>query len=126
MVSAVRWAAARPWSTGSVGMYGKSYDGVTGLIGANRHPAGLKAVVSQEPVYDLYRYLYGDGIRRLNSIATPALYDLIDLTPGPALDDPAYASAGSTTPSAQAAPCSTCSTRGPTTTTPRPTGARAT
>ena len=94
VVSAVRWAAARPWSTGSVGMYGKSYDGVTGLIGANRHPAGLKAVVSQEPVYDLYRYLYGDGIRRLNSIATPALYDLIDLTPGPALDDPAYVVGG--------------------------------
>ena len=71
-------------------MYGKSYDGVTGLIGANHAPEGLGAVVSQEPVYDLYRYLYGDGIRRLNSIATPALYDLIDLTPGPAADDPSY------------------------------------
>jgi predicted acyl esterase len=41
-------------------------------------------------VYDLYRYLYGDGIRRLNSVATPALYDLIDLTPGSIQDDPAY------------------------------------
>ena len=49
-------------------MYGKSYDGVTGLIGVNQRP-GLAAVVSQEPVYDLYRYLYGDGIRRLNSVA---------------------------------------------------------
>ena len=51
---------------------------------------GLAAVVSQEPVYDLYRYLYGDGIRRLNSVATPALYDLIDLTPGTAQDSPDY------------------------------------
>ena len=50
-------------------MYGKSYDGVTGLIGVNHRPPGLAAVVSQEPVYDLYRYLYGDGIRRLNSVA---------------------------------------------------------
>ena len=33
--------------------------------------------MAQEPVYDLYRYLYGDGIRRLNSAATPALYNLI-------------------------------------------------
>ena len=41
-------------------MYGKSYDGVTGLIGVDQQPAGLDAVVSQEPVYDLYRYLYGD------------------------------------------------------------------
>jgi pimeloyl-ACP methyl ester carboxylesterase len=90
VVNAVAWAASQPWSTGKVGMYGKSYDGVTGLIGANHQPAGLKAVVSQEPVYDLYRYLYGDGIRRLNSVLTPALYDLIDLTPGPALDDPNY------------------------------------
>src|SRR3954447_950073 len=72
VVNAVKWAAAQSWSTGSVGMYGKSYDGVTGLIGANHHPAGLGAVVSQEPVYDLYRYLYGDGIRRLNSVLTPA------------------------------------------------------
>ena len=58
VVNAVEWAASQPWSTGKVGMYGKSYDGVTGLIGVNRRPPGLKAVVSQEPVYDLYRYLY--------------------------------------------------------------------
>ena len=64
VVKAVGWAATQPWSTGKVGMYGKSYDGVTGLIGVNRRPAGLEAVVSQEPVYDLYRYLYGDGMRR--------------------------------------------------------------
>ncbi len=57
VVAAVQWAAAQSWSTGKVGMYGKSYDGVTGLIGVDRQPAGLKAVVSQEPVYDLYRYL---------------------------------------------------------------------
>ena len=69
VVKAVEWAAAQPWSTGKVGMYGKSYDGVTGLIGVNQQPPGLAAVVSQEPVYDLYRYLYGDGIRRLNSVA---------------------------------------------------------
>ena len=50
-------------------MYGKSYDGVTGLIGVDQQPAGLDAVVSQEPVYDLYRYLYGDGMRRANSVA---------------------------------------------------------
>jgi predicted acyl esterase len=90
VVNAVRWAATRPWSTGKVGMYGKSYDGVTGLIGVNERPPGLKAVVSQEPVYDLYRYEYGDGMRRTNSVATPALYDGIDGTPGPLGDDPAY------------------------------------
>jgi predicted acyl esterase len=80
--SAVEWAAAQPWSTGSVGMYGKSYDGVTGLIGESLQPKGLKAVVSQEPVYDLYNYLYTNGVRFENSLATPALYDGIAATPG--------------------------------------------
>jgi uncharacterized protein len=94
VVAAVQWSAAQPWSTGAVGMYGKSYDGVTGLIGVNKRPPGLKAVVAQEPVYDLYRYLYGDGIRRINSALTPALYDLIDLTPGPLADSPDYNLAG--------------------------------
>jgi predicted acyl esterase len=90
VVNAVQWAAGQSWSTGKVGMYGKSYDGVTGLVGVDRQPSGLEAVVSQEPVYDLYRYLYGDGMRRANSVLTPALYDLIDATPGPAADDPGY------------------------------------
>ena len=90
VVSAVEWAASRQWSTGKIGMYGKSYDGATGLIGVDKQPEGLEAVVSQEPVYDLYRYLYGDGMRRLNSALTPALYDAIDATPGPLLDDPNY------------------------------------
>src|SRR4051794_24843108 len=86
VVESVKWAAQQKWSSGSVGMYGKSYDAVTGLIGVDRQPAGLKAVVAQEPVYDVYRYLYNDGMRRENSIATPALYDAIDATPGPAGD----------------------------------------
>jgi uncharacterized protein len=90
VVNAVKWAASRPWSNGRVGMYGKSYDGLTGLVGVDLRPAGLSAVVSQEPVYDDYRYLYGDGMRRENSIATPALYDGIAATPGPITDDPNY------------------------------------
>ncbi len=88
--AAVEWAARQPWSTGKVGMYGKSYDGVTGLIGEAQQPQGLGAVVSQEPVYDLYRYLYTNGVRYENSLATPALYDAIAGTPGPLSDTPAY------------------------------------
>ena len=90
VVNAVKWAASQPWSTGHVGMYGKSYDALTGLIGVDKRPPGLDAVVSQEPVYDDYRYLYGDGMRRENSTATPALYDGIAATPGPVADTPDY------------------------------------
>jgi pimeloyl-ACP methyl ester carboxylesterase len=96
--AAVEWAASQPWSTGAVGMYGKSYDGVTGLIGAVENPKGLKAVVSMEPVYDLYRYLYSNGVRYENSAATPALYDAIAVTPGPLGDEPMYNVNGATNP----------------------------
>jgi predicted acyl esterase len=54
----VEWAASQPWSTGTVDLYGKSYDAVTGLMGIARQPHGLAAVVAQEPVDDLYRCLY--------------------------------------------------------------------
>jgi uncharacterized protein len=88
--TAVEWAASQPWSNGHVGMYGKSYDGVTGLMGVALKPAGLDAVVSQEPVYDMYRYLYSNRVRFSNSLLTPALYTAIDLTPGSIHDDPGY------------------------------------
>ena len=88
VVSAVEWAASQPWSTGKVGMYGKSYDAVTGLVGIVRQPRGLAAVIAQEPVYDLYRYLYMNRVRFPNSLLTPALYNAIAGTPGGAADDP--------------------------------------
>src|SRR3989440_1978714 len=87
---AVEWAASRKWSTGRVGMYGKSYDGVTGLVAEDLSPKGLRAVVAGEPVYDLYRYLYMHRVRFVNSLATPALYDAIAGTPGTASDTLAY------------------------------------
>ena len=88
--AAVRWAASQKWSTGRVGMYGKSYDGVTGLVGVALRPKGLRAVVAGEPVYDLYRYLYMNRVRFVNSLATPALYDGIAGTPGTASDTLSY------------------------------------
>jgi uncharacterized protein len=90
VVNAVKWAASQPWSTGKVGTYGKSYDALTGLIAVDHHPAGLAAVVAQEPVYDDYRYLYGDGMARENALVTPALYDGIAATPGPLTDATNY------------------------------------
>src|SRR6201995_2394121 len=88
--AAVEGAASQPWSTGRVGMYGKSYDAVTGLMGIAQQPEGLAAVVAQEPVYDMYPYLYANGVRFENSLATPALYDAIAATPGELGDDPGY------------------------------------
>ena len=89
-------------------------------------PPGLKAVVSQEPVYDDYRYLYGDGIRRENSLATPALYDAIAATPGPLPTDTRPTTSRLNDHRSPAASPATTSTRPATTTTLALTGGSAT
>lgn len=78
----VEWAASAAWSTGRVGMYGKSYDAVTGLIGLADRPAGLAAVVAQEPSWNLYDYLYENGIPAENNRTTIEAYNGIAALPG--------------------------------------------
>jgi predicted acyl esterase len=78
VVAAVEWAAKQPWSNGRVGLLGKSYDGWTGLMGMANRPEGLAAVLSMEPVFDGYRYLYDDGIRFVNSVLTPTSFMTTD------------------------------------------------
>ncbi|WP_312870617.1 CocE/NonD family hydrolase [Gordonia asplenii] len=95
VAAAVRWAASQSWSTGKVGLYGKSYDAVTALIGAGQQVRGLSAVVAQEPVYDWYRYLYGNGVPRVNRLGTPLSFIYQSSNPGfkptPGMDPAAYA-----------------------------------
>lgn len=55
---AVDWVeavAAAPWSSGKVGMIGKSYDGFTALMAAAEAPPQLAAIVPVAPVSDWYR-----------------------------------------------------------------------
>jgi predicted acyl esterase len=87
---AVEFLAKQPWSNGRVALYGKSYDGWTGLMGLAQRPAGLAAVVAQEPVVDGYRYLYMNRVRFPNAATTPALFQVIDAAPGTASDSPQY------------------------------------
>jgi uncharacterized protein len=71
--TAVEWAASQPWSNGRVGMYGKSYDGNTGVAGAAIRPKGLHAVVGQQVVGDRYSGSYSGGVRYLQSVAYPSV-----------------------------------------------------
>jgi predicted acyl esterase len=81
--AAVEWAASQMWSTGKVAMLGKSYDGWTGLMAMAQQPHGLAAVVSMEPVFSGYRYLWMNGIRHpLNWPATVAEFQAFDAKPG--------------------------------------------
>ncbi|GAA2243545.1 CocE/NonD family hydrolase [Herbiconiux moechotypicola] len=82
VVAAVEWAAQQSWSTGAVGLYGKSYDASTGLIGINEQPEGLKAVVAQEPSWSGYDYLVTNDVPRPQQVASPQAYLDIANLPG--------------------------------------------
>ncbi len=69
--TAVRWAATRSWSTGRVGMYGKSYDAITGLMGVADQPKGLAAVVAMQGLTDAYDATYAQGVRRAAALLFP-------------------------------------------------------
>ncbi|WP_406143288.1 CocE/NonD family hydrolase [Streptomyces sp. NBC_01012] len=88
--AAIDWAAKQPWSTGAVGLYGKSYDAVTGLIGNNLDQRALKAVVAQEPVWDMYQYIYSNGVPRPNVTGTANAYNSIATLGQLPDDDPRY------------------------------------
>ena len=60
--AAVEWAAKQPWSTGKVGMWGKSYDGWTQVMALAQDPIGLEAVVIQSPLIDAYRVIFENGV----------------------------------------------------------------
>ncbi|MEM6423603.1 MAG: CocE/NonD family hydrolase [Cyanobacteria bacterium P01_D01_bin.128] len=58
----VAWAAQLPQSSGQVGMYGFSYQGMTQLYGAQTRPEALKAIAPAMVGYDIYRdWAYENG-----------------------------------------------------------------
>jgi len=51
----VEWAAAQPWSNGSVGLFGDSYRGINQWWTAMEQPPHLKAIMPIDPPADMYR-----------------------------------------------------------------------
>ncbi|MBW3662805.1 MAG: CocE/NonD family hydrolase [Actinobacteria bacterium] len=77
VATAVEFARTAPFSTGHVGMYGKSYDANTGAVAAALGPEGLDAIVAQAIAPDRYRGSYNDRVRLLQSLLYPtAAYGL--------------------------------------------------
>ena len=55
------WVVAQPWSDGTIGGYGTSYDGTTAhLLAAAGHPA-VKAVVPRFALFDAYGHIAAPG-----------------------------------------------------------------
>ena len=61
------WIAAQPWCNGAVGMFGRSYLGITQYFAAAEAPLHLKALVPEMAMFDLYAYVYGGGVFRATS-----------------------------------------------------------
>ena len=80
--AAVEWAAKQPWSTGKVGMWGKSYDAWTQVMALATKPKGLAATVIQAPLIDGYRLAFENGVHwGAGWYVTPGLYAAYDLIP---------------------------------------------
>lgn len=74
MCEAIAWLAARPWSNGSVGMYGTSYSGFNSIQVAMERPDALKAIVAIYATDDRYTddvHYQGGAKRGLDSIDYP-------------------------------------------------------
>ncbi|MEM9807818.1 MAG: CocE/NonD family hydrolase [Cyanobacteria bacterium P01_D01_bin.56] len=64
----VQWASQLPTSTGQVGMYGFSYQGMTQLYAAQAAPSALKVLAPAMVGYDLYHdWAYENGALRLQA-----------------------------------------------------------
>ncbi len=62
------WLAARPWSTGKIGMYGLSYLGITQLLAAGEAPPHLKAISPEMAWFDAYDFMYPGGVFQFYSM----------------------------------------------------------
>lgn len=55
----IAWAARQPWSSGQVGMYGVSYQGITQWQAASAQPPALKAIAPTHAPTAIYPYRQG-------------------------------------------------------------------
>ncbi|MBN1965324.1 MAG: CocE/NonD family hydrolase, partial [Anaerolineae bacterium] len=62
------WFAAQPWSDGNIGMFGRSYLGITQLFAAAQAPPHLRAIMPEMHMFDLYDLVHQNGIYLRNFI----------------------------------------------------------
>jgi uncharacterized protein len=78
----VEYLAGRPWSTGKVALWGKSYDAAEGVLGLAARPKGLAAVVTQAPGLSAYTALWMNRVHYATGrYATTGLYTTDDVLP---------------------------------------------
>jgi uncharacterized protein len=88
----VEWAAAQPWSTGDVGMFGFSAPGISQLLTAATHPPHLRAITPADVSTDFYRDVANPG--GISNITFTGFWTLGSLTSHQALSIPYAAEHG--------------------------------
>jgi len=58
------WLAVQPWSNGAIGMYGRSYLGITQYFAASEAPPHLKVIFPEMAFFDVYSFVYPGGVYR--------------------------------------------------------------
>jgi uncharacterized protein len=58
------WLASQPWSSGKIGMFGRSYLGITQYFAAGEVPPHLKAIFPEMSSFEWYAFIYPGGIYR--------------------------------------------------------------
>lgn len=58
------WFAVQPWSSGRIGMCGKSFMGMTQWLAASTAPPHLVAIAPERTPFDLYDFAYPGGVFR--------------------------------------------------------------
>ena len=74
MTTVIDWLATRPWSLGTVGMYGYSYSGFNSIQVAMERPPALKAIIPVYATDDRYGddvHYYGGVVKQLDQIDYP-------------------------------------------------------
>jgi putative CocE/NonD family hydrolase len=56
------WFAAQSWSNGRIGMYGRSYLGITQYFAASTAPPHLVAIFPEMAMFDFYSFVYPGGV----------------------------------------------------------------
>jgi uncharacterized protein len=94
---ALDWAAAQPWSTGKVGMWGKSYDSAQQVLALANPSEGYAASIIQAPGLSAYTALWMNGVHYATGrYGTTSVYTADDLLPPQNQDtaaSPEYAAA---------------------------------
>lgn len=82
MAAAIDFFGGQAYSNGNVGLWGKSYDAWTQVMGMAMNPVHLKAAVVQAPLIEGYRLAYDNGVHwDAGWYATTSLYMLYDNEP---------------------------------------------